>query len=184
MLRRLRKETLIVVKRWLEAFEALEKTAAFDQVLERARLEQDDSIERRQRASPIGDIEVNELQVAQHPSQDVPRAARFQHRRIQLDRLPVDLGETGANLVERENFAADERIDDQLAALINRLDQEMSRKRNAEEIDTEPPADFEIDHRKRDRNSEPPIDHLVQERISWVFEILRVAFETFQFEEE
>src|SRR5258705_5051475 len=102
MFRRLRKETLIVVKRWLEAFEALEKTAAFDQVLERARLEQNDSIERRQRASPIRCVEVNELQVAQHPGQDVPRAARFQHRGVQLDRLSVDLRETRAHLVESE----------------------------------------------------------------------------------
>src|SRR5437667_1366917 len=105
MLWRLRQETLIVVERRLEAFQALEKASALDQVLKRARLEQNDSIERCQPASPIRRVEVNELQVAQHPSENVPRAARFQHRRIQLDRLPVDLRETRANLVERENFA-------------------------------------------------------------------------------
>src|SRR5713101_482686 len=164
MLRRLREETLIVV--------------------ERTRLEQDDSIERRQRASPIRRVKVNELQVAQHPGQDVPRAARFQHRRIQLDRLPVDLSETRANLVEGENLAADERIDDQLAALINRLNQEMSREGNAEEVDAEPAADFQIYHRKRNRNSEPAIDHVVQKGISRVFKILGVALESLQLEQE
>src|SRR6202158_4728926 len=60
----------------------------------------------------------------------------------------------------------------------------MSRERNAKEIDAEPAADFEIDHRKRDRNSEPAIDHIVKKRISRVFEILRVALETLQLEQE
>src|SRR4029077_2947579 len=65
-----------------------------------------------------------------------------------------------------------------------RLDQEMSRERHAEEIDAESAADFEINYRKRDRNSEPAIDHVVQKRISRVFEILRVALEALQLEQE
>src|SRR5260370_628767 len=162
MLRRLRKKTLIVVERGLEAFELFEETAAFDQLLERARLQHDDSIERRQRAIPVGRVEVEDLQVTQHPRQDVPCAARFQHGRIQLDRLPVDLREARANLVEGENLAADERIDDKLAALVDRLDQEMSRERHPKEIDAKAAADLKINHRERDRNSEASIDHVVE----------------------
>src|SRR5260221_7856126 len=128
MLGRLRKKTLVVVERGLKAFQPLEQAAALDQLVERARLQHYDSVERRQRARPIRLAHIDDLQVAKDARQDVTRAARLQHRGIQLYRLPVDLGQPRANLVECENLSANERIDDQLAAFVHCLDQEMRRE--------------------------------------------------------
>src|SRR6202451_2322955 len=114
----------------------------------------------------------------------VPSAARCQHRRIHLDRLPVNSREARANLVERENLAADIGIDDQLAALVDRLDQEMVRKGDAVEIETEAAADFEIHQRQRDRQSEPTIEDVVEKAVARVVVVLRVALEAFELEQK
>src|SRR6202044_1978111 len=168
VLGRLRKKTLVVVEGSLETFQPLVETTALDQLVERARLEHDDAIERRQRAQPVRRAHIDDLQVAQNPRQDVTRTARLQHRGIQLDRLSVNLRQARAYLVKRENFSADERIDDQLATLVHRLDQEMIRERDSVKVDAEPAAHFEVDQRERDRQSEAAIDHVVEEGVARV----------------
>ena len=165
----------IVFERGAEAFQPLVERGALQHVVGRAGLEDQDSIERGERARPVGAARVDVFQIAQHARQDVPSAYRLEHRRLQLDRLAVDLFEAGTDVVEVEDRAAVERIDYQLATLVDGLDQEVRRKRDAEEVEPGAPADLEVNQRERDRDAEAAFQHVVEKRVARVGVVVAIA---------
>src|SRR5580704_14871704 len=146
MLGRLREKTLKVVERGLEAFEALVQRATLHQLFQRTRVEQQNAIERRQRARRIAILEIDQFQIAENANQDVPDPDWLKVRRRHLDRLSIDLGQARANFLQRQDGAFGERVDNELAAFVDRLDQKMGRETDPVEIEAEPFADFQIKH--------------------------------------
>ena len=168
-------KALEVLERGAETFEPLVERGALEHVVGRARLEDQDTVERGERARPVGAARVDVFQIAQHAREDVPPAHRLQHRRLQLDRLAVDLFEAGADVVEVEDRAAVERVDNQLAALVDRLDQEVRGEGDAEEVEPGAPSDLEVDHRERDRDAEAALQHVVEKRVARVAVVVAIA---------
>lgn len=105
----------------------------------------------------------------------MPAAHRLEHRRLHLDRLAVNLFEAGADIFEVEDRAAVERVDNQLAAFVDRLDQEMRREGDAEEVKPGAPADLEVNHRERDRDTETALQHVVEKRVARVDVVVAIA---------
>ena len=129
-------------------------------------------------------LQINRLQVAQHADQDVPRADRLQVLRRNLDRLAVDLGQARTNLIEGQNRAIIKRIDDELAAFIDCLDQEMSREADAKEAQAEAAANFEVKNGERDWNAPAAIEDFIQKRVARVGVFLAIALEALLLEQK
>src|SRR5208282_4833967 len=184
MFRRERKEALKVVERGREAFQPLVDLAAFRQLFDRARLEQQDTIQRPQRARPVGCFRIDAFEIVQYLREDLPMACALQHRGMQLDRLVINLRKAGLDLIETQDDAAGKGIDQKLAALVDRLHQKMTRKCHTVKIESEAAADFEVDDRKRYWDAEPALQHFVQERIARVAVAFFVALEAFLLEQE
>src|SRR5216683_3781509 len=184
MVGRLGEKTLEVLECGGKTFEPVVERRAFEDFVNRARFEHQDAVERGECARPVGPAQVDSFQVAQHPRQDVARADCLEHRGLHLNRLAVDFGEAGANLVQVENGPAVERVDDEFAAIVGRLDQEMVRKGDTEEVQAKAAADFDIDQRKCDGKAEAAFEHVVQKGVARVAEILAIAGEAFALEQE
>ena len=84
--------------------------------------------------------------------------------------------------VLRQERAAVERIDDQIfgvgrAPPGRTAQQEMSGKVDALHVQAGPPRDFHVEHRERNRNAGPPIEHLVQKAVARILVVHVVADE-------
>src|SRR5208282_80540 len=184
MLGRLRKKTLKIVERGLEAFEALVQRAALHQLFQRTRVEQQNAIERRQRARRIAILEIDQFQIAENANQDVPDPDWLKVRRRHLDRLSIDLGQARANFLQRQDGAFGERVDNELAAFVDRLDQKMGRETDPVEIEAEPFADFQIKHGERNRDAAAAVNHFIQKRVARVGILLAIALEALLLEQK
>ena len=112
------------------------------------------------------------------------RADRLKHRRIHVDWLAVNLGQASLDLVEAENHAGVERIDDEFAPFVHGLDQKMRWERDAEKVQTEAPSDLDVNDRQRNRDTEAAFKDVVKKRVARIAERVAITIETLLPEEK
>src|SRR5512146_1627130 len=74
-----------------------------------------------------------------------------------------------------ENLSRVKGIDENLILPVMPLDAKVSGKPNSKKRKTQPPADFQVDHGERYRQSHAPVNHIIQITIAGVVIILLVA---------
>src|SRR5438105_3632258 len=91
MLGRLRQKALKIVARSSKAFHSLVEHGPLQQLLQRSRVEHQNTVERGQYTLPISALGIDIFKVAQHPREDMARTHRLQHFGMYIERLAINL---------------------------------------------------------------------------------------------
>ena len=102
----------------------------------------------------------------------------------QLHRPPQRARDDRLGVLAIDHPAAAEGIHHHLVAVHGGRDDEVRRQPDALDRQTHPPRDLDRDHRERDRDSQPPCQHVVEKAVSRIVIFLAVAAKPFLLEEE
>ena len=119
-------------------------------------------------------LQVDRLEVAEHPGDDLGQAARGELKVGEGDRLADDLRDATLTARAVEQGAGMERVDEDRRGAAADPQHEMRRQVHPRHLQAQPPGQGAIEDREADRDPRPAIDHLVQVAVPRVAVVLRI----------
>ena len=120
-------------------------------------------------------LEINLFQIVQHPPEDLPVRDASEHPLVEFNRITVLLVNAIAAVVSSQNFAAVERIQEELLRAVGVLDDEVPGHPDSDNRKFQAPRHFHINRRESDWNSDAPVEHIVQKRVEGIVIIGGIA---------
>ena len=137
------------------------------------------------RASPpVPQGRVRRLQVAEHADEDLTRGDRGEPARVQRTAAWAHPGEQRLAAGTVEELAAVKGIEEPVPAAAHCAHDEMPRQPDARRLESGPRRHGHVQHRERDRNPEPALDHVIEEAVARIVVVLGVPPEPLLLEQE
>lgn len=148
------------------------------------RIQEEESLHDLQRLLPRLALEVDRLEVVEHPGQELPRRDRGEVLLPEFGRPAQDAGDQLLAAFGREDRAAVERIEEDPALSRLEADDEVRGEPDAVNGQPQAPADLDQDEGEGDRDAEAPVQDVVEKAVPRVVVLLRVPPEPLLLEQE
>ena len=129
---------------------------------------------------------IDPLEIVDHPLEDLTVQRAPEELGPERHPAAVRLLQERTALLFGQDLAAVERVDEDVGHRLPAgvTHQEVSREGNPGEAAADPAADFQVDRGQRDRDPDPAVEDVVQERVAGVVVLLPVAAEPHLLEQQ